>query len=82
MPVSGEGGEMKTCVGCKYAKWARTDAGKLHPSGQGHCEYDYKVPALPSSMYWLASRPPSPDGGYISRREEHKEHCPYFVRAK
>lgn len=68
---------MKNCKGCKFAEWQKTDAGKLHPSGDGKCTYDFKMPALPACMYWRRSAP-SPKGGYINRRTEHKEHCPYY----
>lgn len=39
---------MKTCKGCKYADWRKTKAGKLHPTGDGKCAYEYKVPQLPA----------------------------------
>lgn len=71
---------MKNCLNCKYAEWKRTEAGKLHPSGDGHCKYPWKIPQLPASMYWIARSAPSPCGGNISRRDELKDHCAYFVR--
>ena len=70
---------MKNCLHCSYADWTRTEAGKLHPSGEGQCKYQFKVPPLPASMYWLGN--PYPCGGRISRRDELKEHCTYFSRA-
>ena len=69
---------MKTCVNCKYAKWRRTSAGKLHPSGDGLCGYEYKIPPLPQSMYWICNSP-KPCGGNINRSEELKEHCAYYL---
>lgn len=71
---------MKTCEGCKYAQWVRTKNGRLHPSGDGLCTYEYKIPALPASMHWVGSNAPRPSGGHISRRELLKDHCPYWTR--
>ena len=67
---------MKNCTHCKYANWHRTQAGKLHPSGEGKCTFPWKLPPLPASMYWMTG--PSPYGGHINRREELKEHCTYY----
>ena len=71
---------MKNCTECKHAKWQRTAAGKQHPSGDGRCGYPYKIPPLPASMYWITVH--TPCGGQINRREELKEHCPYFARGE
>ncbi len=71
---------MKRCNGCKHAKWDRTKSGRLHPSGVGRCVYPFKMPQLPAAMYWLTIREVKPCGGYINRREDLKEHCPYFER--
>ena len=73
---------MKNCMHCKHAEWHKTVAGKLHPSGKGKCTYPWKSPILPASMYWIVRSAPVPSGGYISRREELKEHCAYFERVK
>lgn len=67
---------MKNCNGCKFAEWKKTDAGRLHPSGDGKCAYEYKMPALPACMYWVSTQ--CPCGGYINRRRELKEHCAYY----
>lgn len=73
---------MKNCTDCKYAQWNKTVAGKLHPSGDGHCTYDYKIPLLPASMYWLSNTPPTPcGGGFINRRKELLNHCPYYMNS-
>jgi len=69
---------MKNCTHCKYADWQRTKSGALHPSGDGKCTFEYKVPVLPQSMYWLSDC--IPYGGYISRKKELKDHCAYFLR--
>lgn len=71
---------MKTCMECKYAEWDKTKKGRLHPSGDGHCKYTYKVPRLPMSMYWIGKRPPTPSGGSISRREQLRGRCPYYEK--
>lgn len=71
---------MKNCLNCKHAEWKRTDAGRLHPSGDGRCKYPWKIPQLPASMYWIGLSAPTPCGGRISRNDEMKEHCVYFER--
>ncbi len=72
---------MKTCDGCKHAAWRRTKADKLHPSGEGRCQYPYKAKPLPASMYWSwGNKPVEPSGGYINRHEELPEHCVYYER--
>jgi len=69
---------MKTCNGCKYAKWNRSNTGRLSPTGDGICIYEYKIPPLPASRYWIATKP-CIGGGFINRKEEYKEHCPYYM---
>lgn len=71
---------MKNCTDCKYADWHRTAAGRLHPSGDGKCTYEYKLPPLPSCRWWMSSNPPEPNGGYINRRRNHIDHCPFYAR--
>ncbi len=70
---------MKNCTGCRYAEWLTTKAGRLHPSGNGHCKYPYKVPELPAAFHWLSDSV-LPYGGDINRRREFKSHCTYFAR--
>ena len=70
---------MKHCNGCKFACWKTTKTGRLSPTGDGICNYRYKTPALPNSMYWLRQAP-TPSGGYINRRKVYDNHCPYYVR--
>ena len=74
---------MKNCTDCKYALWKRTKAGKLHSGGDGKCDYEYRVPKLPASMYWIGSTntEPSPSGGLITRRRDMDSHCSYWARA-
>lgn len=69
---------MKTCVGCRYAKWEVTSIRRLHPSGRGKCKYPYKVPKLPACMYWVTTKEPKPCGGYINRHDAFKDHCVYY----
>ena len=71
---------MKNCTYCKHAKWDRTATGRLHPSGDGRCGWKVKLPLLPPSMSWgLGRSDPRPYGGHINRRQELKDHCPYFA---
>ena len=67
---------MKTCNGCKYAMWKKTKTGSLCPSGIGTCEYRYKIPSLPKSMYFVAS--PGIVKSAISRHVEFTDHCVYY----
>jgi len=73
---------MKNCTHCKYVVWKRTPAGKLHPSGEGKCTFPWKLPPLPASMYWVTRDGPTPNGGYVNRREELKDHCTYYKDAR
>ena len=70
---------MKNCTVCKHAEWARAANGSLHPSGDGKCEYPWKLPELPQAFSWVGNQP-KPWGGHINRREELKDHCAYFTR--
>ena len=73
---------MKSCDGCKYADWKRTDAGRLHPSGDGECTYEFKLPPLPQSMHWVGRvEYPTHYVGKISRKRDLPDHCAYFVRS-
>ena len=72
---------MKSCLHCKYADWRRRDGGNLHPSGDGVCKYPWTLPPIPASMYWVCEKEPRPDGGFISRKTELRDHCVYFGRA-
>lgn len=37
--------EQSQCVGCRFARWDRTKAGRMHPDGSGTCEW--KPTAVP-----------------------------------
>lgn len=69
---------MKYCLKCKHAKWYRDAAGRMHRDGGGKCGYPWKMPQLPAAMYWMGNSAPQPLGGYINRRKELKDHCPYY----
>jgi len=69
---------MKNCTECKHAKWDRCKNGNLHPSGDGKCNYPYKIPTLPQSMYWVIEQRPC--GRHINRNKELKDHCVYWSR--
>jgi hypothetical protein len=75
------------CNGCKWAAWVRTAAGRLHPSGDGKCEFPYTPRPLPGAFHWprygnLKPNIPKPYGGYINRREPLKRPCPYYERGE
>jgi hypothetical protein len=70
---------MKNCQGCKFAKWDRTDSGRLHPSGDGRCTYEWKSPPIPACSHWMGHEP-KPYGVHINRRQDNKEHCVYYQR--
>jgi hypothetical protein len=71
---------MKFCDDCKHAIWERTEAGKLHPSKQGQCNYKWELPPLPVAFSWFRS--PVRTGGGITRKRENVEHCVYWARAE
>lgn len=68
------------CTTCAHAKWKTTANGKLHPSGDGRCEFDIKTVPLPIAMY--PNGMPKPDwAGMISRKEHPRENvkpCPCY----
>jgi hypothetical protein len=71
------GGKMKDCTHCKHAAWNLTMRGALHPSGEGKCTYEVKLPPLPASKRWWWS--PRAMGGDINRRKPLTEHCVYWA---
>ena len=68
---------MKDCTKCKYAAWERTKNDRLHPNGNGKCNFPYKIPKLPASMKWCVNAP-KVAGGFINRHEELQEHCLFY----
>ena len=70
---------MKRCDDCKFADWKRTKDGRLHPSKEGRCTYEYSVAQLPQAFYWIGT-PPTPSGGYIARGKDLQDHCAYWQR--
>jgi hypothetical protein len=71
---------MKNCTDCKHAEWKRNAAGNLHPSGDGKCALQYKVPPLPACMYWLTQ--PVPYARTINRKAALDEHCVYYTNKR
>jgi len=72
---------VKNCTECKHAAWKRNAAGNLHPSGDGQCGYQYKLPPIPASMKWRRYMEPiAPYGGAINRHKELPDHCVHFAR--
>ena len=59
------------CVGCKFAEWKRTAAGRLHPDCDGKCRHPLfsvppVVPASATVGYWSGGDVKL-SGGYIYR---------------
>jgi hypothetical protein len=69
---------MKNCTHCEHANWKRTKTGALHPSGDGHCGFEVKLPVLPAAKYW--SLRGFVAGGLINRRTELQQHCAHYKR--
>lgn len=69
---------MKDCTNCINAAWDKREGGALHPSGDGHCTWQLKLPSLPGAMHWMTT--PVMQGGAINRRTPLKEHCPHWAR--
>ena len=61
------------CLSCKLAKWQRTTSGRLHPSGDGMCQWQFPETPLPPPFYWLGFSKggcPRPYGGNIARKPD------------
>ena len=69
----------RSCTDCYRAKWFRTDVGRLHPSGDGKCEWEYPVTEIPKAFYWHYHTPPTPSGGRINRKKPY-ENCGLWVK--
>jgi len=67
---------MKKCDDCKYAKWERDSAGRLHKNRMGHCTFEVKRPTLPNAYCFIHE--PLISGGYIERGREYEKHCPCY----
>lgn len=57
------------CMNCEHANWFRTDTGRLHPTGNGKCQWKYTPQPIPAAFYWSVNTPRGPYGGAINRRE-------------
>lgn len=73
---------MTNCTYCKWAVWDRTESGRLHPSGDGRCGFQIKMPVVPVAFYHVHGKQLHDYycGGWINRRVELKEHCPCYER--
>ena len=72
---------MTDCKLCKHAKWKKAASGSLHPSGDGQCMYEVKIPDIPASKWWSGHMIPSTTLGFISRRTPTKVECKCFESA-
>jgi hypothetical protein len=79
---------MSNCTECKFAEWKRTAAGRLHPSGVGKCHWKYEPKPIAASYSWIGwqvASHPTPNGGYINRKDERDlartRNCPVFQKA-
>lgn len=67
---------MGNCTNCYYASWKRTEAGRLHSSGDGTCTWQMPEITIPACMYYIGSMRKdkdavsAPSGGYINRNEK------------
>jgi hypothetical protein len=70
------------CMECRFAEWARTKNGRLHPDGNGKCTW--RIPEIPiprafTINFRYADVIPQPAGGYITRDSQHAiRQCPTF----
>jgi hypothetical protein len=78
---------MSNCTECKFAEWARTAAGRLHPSGEGRCQWKYEpkpIAAAYSWQGWETGATPQPYGGFINRTDVREtartRNCPVFQK--
>jgi hypothetical protein len=68
------------CIDCKLADWKRTANGRLHPSGDGRCRWQYPDIRIPVSMYFIGGMS-EPSGGFINRKDEWKQ-CPRYQKVE
>lgn len=71
------------CVGCKFAEWKRTVAGRLHADGSGRCRHPmFTQPIIIPASASLGSntgRAPQLSGGWIYRHSMYSlNECPTF----
>jgi hypothetical protein len=67
-----------TCANCTLAKWERTTAGRLHPSGEGRCAWT--LPEIPLARAFYSDRESlsMPFGGYVWRHKPYSD-CPCWT---
>lgn len=68
------------CLDCKFADWMRTKSGRLHPSGEGECTWEFRASVLAAAYQWSST--PKLTGGTIWRHEglPGDGRCPQFQR--
>lgn len=67
-----------SCMDCALAKWERTKTGRLHPSGDGRCQWKAPDIAVSAAFYFSGYKRkalPEPSGGYIERKQPYTD-CP------
>lgn len=60
-------GNSSECLTCQFAYWQKTKSGKLHPSGNGRCTFEPRIP-IPEAKKWVWEL--SLSYGFINRKEE------------
>lgn len=70
------------CDGCRWAEWARTRSGALHPNKSGKCKRLETHPLdlrLPAAFSWntFGRGAPVPNGGFIERGRELTDKCEF-----
>jgi hypothetical protein len=72
---------LNSCLYCKFADWQKTAAGRKHPSGDGKCTWEVKIPVLALARGWSfpnrPNDPPTIGYGFINRKKPF-EKCPTF----
>lgn len=70
-----------SCLNCALAEWYKTKSGRLHPSGDGECQWRFEQRKIPKAFYYIGTydnhAAPAPSGGYINRRKAY-ENCATF----
>lgn len=73
------------CLTCSLAEWFKTKVGRLHPSGEGRCNWKFVPPVIPAAFYYVGVGDmhiaPRPSGGHI-RRSKPYENCACYVKSE
>lgn len=78
---------MSICRNCVHALWARTANGRLHPNGQGRCDYPMPVIEVPAVISGYYAKEPQPftvpiSNRYIERNAQYPAACAKFSTTK